>query len=175
MNLWHDVSVGENPPELVNAIIEIPRGSRAKYEIDKESGLLMLDRVLHSAVHYPENYGMVPQTLGEDNDPLDVMVLSYAATPPLCMVPTRIIGVMGMIDGGEGDDKLIGVAAEDVTVKHIKDIDDLPKQQLAEIVDFFAEYKRLEKKKVEITEVKGKKTAFKIIEEGIERYNKKFK
>ncbi len=174
MNVWHDVSVGQNPPELVNAIIEITRGSRSKYEIDKESGLLMLDRILHSAVHYPVNYGLVPQTLGDDNDPLDIMVLTYAATPPLCLVPTRIIGVMGMIDGGEGDDKLIGVAADDVTVAHLNDISDVPKQQINEIVDFFQTYKRLEKKQVEITGVHGKDEAHHIIREGIERYNQKF-
>jgi inorganic pyrophosphatase len=174
MNVWHDVSVGDNPPELVNAIIEITRGSRAKYEIDKETGLLMLDRILHSTVHYPANYGLIPQTLGEDNDPLDVMVLSYADTPPLCLVPSRIIGVMGMIDGGEGDDKLIAVANDDVTVTHINDISDVPQQQLDEISDFFGEYKRLEKKKVEITGIQGKAEAYRIIKEGIERYNKKF-
>ncbi len=174
MNVWHDVAVGDNPPELVNAIIEITRGSRSKYEIDKETGLLMLDRILHSAVHYPANYGLIPRTLGDDNDPLDVLVLTYAETPPLCLVPTRIIGVMGMIDGGEGDDKLIGVAANDVTVEHIKDIDDIPERQLAGITDFFGQYKRLEQKTVEITGVKGKEEAFRIIREGIERYNQKF-
>ena len=174
MNVWHDVSVGDNPPELVNSIIEITRGSRSKYEIDKDTGLVKLDRILHSAVHYPTNYGMIPQTLGDDGDPLDVMVLTYAETPPLCLVPTRIIGVMGMIDGGEGDDKLIGVAADDVTVEHLNDITDLPERQLAGITDFFGQYKRLEKKEVEITGVHGKQEAFRIIEEGIERYNQKF-
>ncbi len=174
MNPWHDVSVGDNPPEFVNSIIEITRGSRSKYELDKETGLLMLDRILHSAVHYPANYGLIPQTLGDDNDPLDVLVLTYAETPPLCLVPTRIIGVVGMVDGGEGDDKLIGVAADDITVEHINDIDDIPARQLAGITDFFGQYKRLEQKVVEITGVKGKEEAFRIVENGIKNYQKEY-
>lgn len=174
MNPWHDVSVGDNPPERVNAMIEIPRGSRAKYEIDKETGLLKLDRVLFSAVHYPANYGLIPQTLGDDNDPLDVLVLSYADVPPLCLMRARIVGVMHMIDGGEGDDKLIAVAEDDITVNHIQDVTDIPQQQLDEIVDFFSEYKRLEKKKVEVNGIKGKDVAFEIIRKGIETYKAKF-
>ena len=174
MNVWHDVTPGDNPPELVNAIIEIPRRSRAKYEICKDSGLLKLDRILYSAVHYPANYGLIPQTLGEDNDPLDVMVLSYIDAPPLCLMRARIIGVMRMIDGGEGDDKLIAVAEDDVSVNHIRDVKDLPEQFKTEITHFFSEYKRLENKEVRVEGIQGHDVAFKIIEEGIERYNAKF-
>ena len=174
MNVWHDVEVGDNPPELVNAIIEIPRRSRAKYEIDKETGLLKLDRILYSAVHYPANYGLVPRTLGEDNDPLDIMVLSYVDAPPMCLMRARIIGVMGMIDGGEGDDKLIAVAEDDISVNHIKDVSELPQPFTTEITHFFSEYKRLEKKEVEVSGFQGREVAHRIITEGIERYNKKF-
>lgn len=174
MNPWHDVSPGDNPPELVNAIIEIPRRSRAKYELDKETGLLKLDRILYSAVHYPANYGLIPQTLGEDNDPLDIMVLSYTDAPPLCLMRARIIGVMRMIDGGEGDDKLISVAEDDVSVSHIRDVSELPEQFTTELLHFFSEYKRLENKEVQVDGFQDKVVAKRIINEGIERYNETF-
>ncbi|MDG1287179.1 MAG: inorganic diphosphatase [Rickettsiales bacterium] len=174
MNPWHDVSPGDNPPELVNAIIEIPRRSRAKYELDKETGLLKLDRILYSAVHYPANYGLIPQTLGEDNDPLDIMVLSYTDAPPLCLMRARIIGVMRMIDGGEGDDKLIAVAEDDVSVSHIRDVNELPAQFTTELLHFFSEYKRLENKEVQVDGFQDKIVAQRIINEGIERYKETF-
>lgn len=174
MNPWHDVSAGDNPPQLVNAIIEIPRRSRAKYEIDKETGLLKLDRILYSAVHYPANYGLIPQTLGEDNDPLDVMVLSYIDAPPLCLMRARIIGVMRMIDGGEGDDKLIAVAEDDVSVNHIRDVEELPQQFKTELTHFFSEYKALENKEVRVDGIQGHDVAFDIIEKGIASYKAKF-
>src|SRR5689334_13245376 len=113
-NPWHSVSVGKKAPETVNGIIEIPKGSRAKYELDKESGLLKLDRVLYSSVFYPANYGFIPQTYCDDNDPLDILILSQVEIVPLCIVPARVVGVMRMIDGGEADDKIIAVAAGDV-------------------------------------------------------------
>lgn len=174
MNVWHDVAAGENPPELVNAIIEIPRRSRAKYEIDKETGLLKLDRILYSAVHYPANYGLVPQTLGEDNDPLDIMVLSYIDAPPMCLMRARVIGVMRMIDEGEGDDKLIAVAEDDISVSHIRDVNELPKQFTTELSHFFSEYKRLEEKEVRVEGFQDRAVAHQIIEEGIFRYQEKF-
>lgn len=174
MNPWHDVPAGDNPPELVNAIIEIPRRSRAKYELDKETGLLKLDRILYSAVHYPANYGLVPQTLGEDNDPLDIMVLSYIDAPPMCLMRARVIGVMRMVDGGEGDDKLIAVAEDDVSVSHIRDVSELPAQFTTELSHFFSEYKRLEEKEVRVEGFQGKEVAHRIITEGIARYQQKF-
>lgn len=174
MNPWHDVEIGDNPPELLNAVIEIPRRSRAKYEIDKKTGLLKLDRILYSAVHYPANYGLIPQTLGDDNDPLDVMVISYADVPPLCVMRARIIGVVRMIDQGEGDDKLIAVAEDDISVSHIRDLEQLPLQFQTEISHFFAEYKRLEEKEVRIDGIQGKDVAFEIIQNGIEAYRKEF-
>jgi len=174
MNPWHDVETGDNVPDLLNAIIEIPRRSRAKYEIDKDTGLLRLDRILYSAVHYPANYGLVPRTLGDDNDPLDIMVVSYADVPPLCLMRARIIGVMRMIDNGEGDDKLIAVAEDDVSVNHIQDLAQLPGQLQTEITHFFSEYKRLENKEVRVEGIQGKELAFEIIQKGMEAYQKEF-
>ncbi len=121
-NPWHCVHPGENIPEFVNGIIEIPKGSRAKYELDKENGLLILDRVLYSSVYYPANYGFIPQTYCDDKDPLDILILSQIELVPLCIVPAKIIGVMRMLDNGEADDKLIAVAAGDPSVSHYNDI-----------------------------------------------------
>ena len=109
---WHGAHYGENAPAVVNGLIEIPQGSRSKYEIDKETGLLKLDRVIHSSFHYPINYGFIPQTLGHDGDPLDILVLSSQSIHPLCLVEATVIGNMQMIDSGEADDKIIAVAAK---------------------------------------------------------------
>lgn len=130
-NPWHSVSPGEDAPKVVNAVIEIPKGSNAKYELDKESGLLKLDRVLFSAVHYPANYGFIPQTYCDDNDPLDILVICSVDVEPLCLVEAKVIGVMHMIDGGEVDDKIISVAAHDISVSHTNDISELPEHLLA--------------------------------------------
>ncbi len=173
-NVWHDVHYGENAPQQVTAVIEIPRRSRAKYEIDKKTGLLRMDRVLYSAVHYPTNYGFIPQTLGEDNDPLDILVISMIDAQPLCLMDAHIIGVMRMVDGGEGDDKIIAVADGDMSVAHIQDLDHLPKHFLSEIEHFFEEYKRLEKKEVSVMGFAGKEEAMKIVNESIERYKQKY-
>lgn len=174
MNIWHDVSAGDDAPQLVNAVIEIPRRSRAKYEICKTTGLLKLDRILYSAVHYPTNYGFIPQTLGEDNDPVDVMVISYIDAQPLCLMRARVIGVMHMVDGGEVDDKIIAVCEDDVSVGHIKDMENLPPHFTAEIKHFFSEYKHLEGKTVEVQDFKGKDVAWQIINEGMKRYQEAF-
>ena len=112
-NPWHAVAIGKKIPQFVQAIIEIPKGSKAKYELDKESGLLKLDRVLFSAVHYPANYGFIPQTYCDDKDPLDILVICSVDVEPLCLIEAKVIGVMHMIDGGEIDDKIIAVAAHD--------------------------------------------------------------
>ena len=133
-NPWHHVSPGDKKtlPYVVNGIIEIPKGTRAKYELDKESGLLRLDRVLYSSVYYPANYGFIPRTYGADRDPLDILILSQAEVVPLCIVPARIIGVMRMLDNGEADDKIIGVAQGDPNVSHYTDISQLPDHLVAE-------------------------------------------
>src|SRR3954466_6757388 len=116
---WHGVYYGSEAPQRVNALIEIPQGSRAKYEVDKDTGLLRLDRVIYSSFHYPVNYGFIPQTLGHDNDPLDILVLCSQSIQPLCLVQATVIGNMQMIDSGEKDDKIIAVATRDPSVNHI--------------------------------------------------------
>lgn len=173
-NPWHSVSYGDQAPEIVDAIIEIPRGSRGKFELDKESGMLRLDRVLYHSITYPLNYGFIPQTYCDDKDPLDILILSQVDIPSMCLVSAKIIGVMRMIDGGEGDDKLIAVAADDPTVNHLNDLSDLPAHQLKEIRQFFEEYKALENKKVEITAFEDAAAARKILLQSIEDYKAKF-
>lgn len=171
---WHEVSIGENPPEHINGIIEIPKGSRAKYEIDKESGLLKLDRVLYASMYYPLNYGFIPQTLGEDHDPLDIVVLTSVNVVPLCLISAKVIGVMRMIDRGEADDKIIAVAEEDISVSHIEDMDHIPNYLLMELKHFFENYKTLENKKVVVDEFQSKQKAMEIVLQSIDLYKKTF-
>lgn len=144
---WHNVSFGDQAPDIVTALIEIPKGSKAKYEVDKVSGLLKLDRVLFSSVFYPANYGFIPQTLGDDHDPLDILVLSQIEIVPLCLVKSRVIGVMRMIDNDEGDDKIIAVAENDMSVNHIKDISELPAHFIQELQNFLRTTRSLKRKK----------------------------
>ncbi len=174
-NPWHNVSIGEETPNIVEAIIEIPKGSRAKYELDKDSGMLRLDRVLYSSFYYPANYGFIPQTLGEDKDPLDILVISQIDIQPMCLVKAKIIGVMRMIDNGEGDDKIIAVAMNDMSVSHINNIDQLPPYFTKELKHFFEEYKSLENKIVNVEDLQDITVATKIVEESIVRYNQEFK
>ena len=175
MNPWHDVSAGDNTPSEVTGIIEIPKGSRAKYELDKDSGLLILDRVLYSAVYYPHNYGFIPQTYCDDNDPLDILVLSQVDIQPLCLVNAKVIGVMRMIDNGEADDKIIAVANGDMSVMHINDISELPSHLLREVRNFFETYKRLESKEVVVEDFQSKEVALEIIEQSFKDYDAKFR
>ena len=172
---WHQVSIGDQQPDIVHSIIEIPKGSRAKYELDKETGLLRLDRVLYSAVYYPANYGFIPQTLGDDHDPLDILVLSQIDIEPLCIVNAKVIGVMRMIDNNEGDDKIIAVAANDISVAHINSITELPKHFIEELKNFFEEYKKLEIKTVLVQDFQDKSIAIQIIQKAIEEYQRVFK
>lgn len=173
-NPWHNVNIGKNQPDIVQAIIEIPKGSRAKYELDKETGMLRLDRVLYSSVFYPANYGFIPQTLGEDHDPLDILVLSQIDIQPLCIVNAKVIGVMRMIDNNEGDDKIIAVCADDVSVNHINSMEELPSYFHSELKNFFEEYKKLENKKVLVEGFQDATTAKKIIATSVVDYQKKF-
>lgn len=171
---WHGVSYGENAPRTVNAIIEIPQGSRCKYEIDKESGLLKLDRILYSAFYYPVNYGFIPQTYGDDKDPLDILVITSLPVQALTLMEAKVIGVMQMVDSGDADDKIIAVAANDPSVNYYNNIEELPKHFFDELRHFFEEYKHLENKTVAVEEFKDKATALQIIEQGIKFYKDTF-
>jgi inorganic pyrophosphatase len=172
---WHEVSTGSNPPEHVNALIEIPSGSKAKYEIDKESGLIKLDRVIFASMYYPLNYGFIPQTMGEDKDPLDIVVLTQVSVVPLCIIPSKVIGVMQMVDRGEADDKIIAVAENDPSVNHINDVTDLPAHLREELRHFFENYKTLENKMVVVDEFLPRKEAFRIIQNSRVFYEDHFK
>ncbi len=171
---WHGAHYGSGAPEQVNALIEISQGSRCKYEIDKVTGLLKLDRVIYSSFHYPVNYGFIPRTLGEDNDPLDILVICSESIQPLCLVEATVIGNMQMIDNGEKDDKIIAVATKDPTVNHTKDISELPSHFFAVLKNYFEQYKVLENKLVLIDEIQDKEIAYGIINDSIQRYNERF-
>ena len=171
---WHGATFGEKAPERVNALIEIPQGSRTKYEIDKATGLLKLDRVIYSSFHYPVNYGFIPQTLGHDNDPLDILVLCSQSIQSLCLVDATVIGNMQMIDSGEMDDKIIAVATNDPSVNHITSIEEMPKHFTAELRNYFEQYKVLESKQVQIEEFQTKETAYRIIKDAISFYKENF-
>jgi inorganic pyrophosphatase len=171
---WHGASYGDQAPERVNALIEIPQGSRTKYEIDKETGLLKLDRVIYSSFHYPVNYGFIPQTLGDDGDPLDILVLCSQSIQALCLVDATIIGNMQMIDSGEKDDKIIAVATHDPSVNHFSSIDEMPKHFINELRNYFEQYKVLENKQVQIEEFQDKDIAYQIIQDAIALYRQKF-
>ena len=172
---WHGVHYGENAPQTVNALIEIPQGSRAKYEVDKATGLLLLDRVIYSSFHYPVNYGFIPQTLGQDSDPLDILVLCSQSIQSLCLVEATVIGNMQMIDSGQMDDKIIAVASKDPSVNHYTKIEDLPQHFLLEMRNFFEQYKVLENKKVEIDNFQDKATAWNVINDAISFYKENYK
>jgi inorganic pyrophosphatase len=171
-NPWHAVEIGANAPHIVNGIIEIPRHTRAKYELDKDSGLLKLDRVLYSSVYYPANYGFIPKTYCDDHDPLDILVLSQITIVPLCIVPAKVIGVMRMLDGGEHDDKIIAVAENDMSVSHYNDISELPDHFKREMQNFFEDYKKLEHKTVQVKEFQNAELAREIVAQSIVDYQK---
>jgi len=172
-NPWHHVSPSFSNNQ-VRGIIEIPKGSRAKYELDKVSGLLKLDRVLYSSVYYPANYGFIPQSYGEDKDPLDILILSQIEVEPLCIVPAKIIGVMRMLDEGEADDKIIAVATGDPSVEHYNDISELPAHLISETMSFFEDYKKLEGKTIVVENFLGRETAINILQEAFKRYTKHY-
>jgi len=173
-NPWHDVQAKTEANDIVNGIIEIPQGTRAKYELDKESGMLKLDRVLYSSVYYPANYGFIPKSFCDDNDPLDILILSKIDFVPMCIVPAKVIGVMRMLDNGEADDKIIAVAAGDPTFNHFNDISELPVHFIKELRNFFEDYKKLEHKTVVVEDFLGKDLAMKILEDSFKMYKDKF-
>jgi len=168
MNLWHDIEPGTK--ESLNAIIEIPKLSRIKYELDKETGLIIFDRVLYSPMHYPANYGFVPQTLWEDGDPLDVLVLGHEPLVPGCLVRVRPIGVLHMNDSGEDDAKVLTVPEKDPRFDKINSISDIEPHFLDETKHFFQVYKELQKKKVVVGEWEGRDEAIEIAEKAMRDY-----
>ncbi len=172
MNLWHEIDPGTKTQ--MNVIIEINKGSNNKYEIDKNTGLIALDRALHTAQSFPFDYGFVPKSLWHDNDPLDVIVLTTFPLVPGVLVRARPIAIMNMIDGGEGDDKVIAVPIDDPRWDDVKDLADINKHTVKEIEHFFTTYKKLQNKVVEITGFKGKAEAESAFEEGLKLYQDKF-
>jgi inorganic pyrophosphatase len=168
---WHDVTPGEQLPSEFTSIIEIPMGSSVKYELDKETGMLRLDRILYSAVYYPANYGFIPQTLAEDDDPLDVLVLCQEGVAPLTLVHARAIGLMTMIDSGKKDHKILAVAVNDPEYNGFREANELPAHRLTMLRRFFQDYKMLEGKAVEVDEIEPASATLPIIEEALARYS----
>jgi inorganic pyrophosphatase len=170
MHPWHDVALGPDIPQLVPVVIEVPKGSKTKYELDKKSGLIRVDRVLFSSVHYPANYGFIPQTYCGDHDPLDVLVLGQDPVVPLSIMLAKPIGVMKMRDQGEADDKIIAVHANDPEYVHYNSITELAPHRMMEVSRFFQDYKVLENKIVEIDHFLDRDDALRVILEAIELY-----
>jgi len=170
---WHSVETGSGAPNLVQCIIEIPKGSKGKYELDKATGLLRLDRVLFSSVHYPANYGFIPQTYCDDHDPLDILVICSIDVYPKCILEAKVIGAMEMIDGTERDDKIIAVAANDMSVNYINELSEFPPHTLIELKRFFEDYKKLEHKNVIVEQFLSRENAYAIIVEGMKLYQEK--
>jgi inorganic pyrophosphatase len=168
---WHDVTPGSELPQEFNTVIEIPFGSSVKYELDKTSGLIKLDRILYSAVYYPANYGFIPQTLAEDDDPLDVLVLCQEPVVPLTIIHARAIGLMTMIDSGKKDHKIIAIATEDPEFNAYREAAEMPPHRLIMLRRFFQDYKQLEGKSVEVDEIQSATQAYPIIEDALHRYS----
>lgn len=168
---WHDVTPGQHLPKEFTAVVEIPMGSSVKYELDKETGLLKLDRILYSAVYYPANYGFIPQTLAEDDDPLDVLVLCQEPVAPLTLVHARAIGLMTMIDSGKPDHKILAVATDDPEYNGFRESHELPSHRLTMLRRFFQDYKMLEGKAVEVEELQPAQATLSIIEDALTRYS----
>jgi len=174
MHPWHDVELGDDIESGFAAVIEIPMGSKVKYEVDKPTGLIRVDRVLYSAVHYPANYGFLPQTYCLDDDPLDILVLGQEPVVPLCVVRAKAIGVMTMSDDKGPDDKVIAVHLDDPEYSEYRDISELPSHRLKEIQRFFLDYKVLENKAVSIEDMRGAIDAAHVIREAVRLYREKF-
>lgn len=167
---WHDVTPGDKLPGEFNSVIEIPSGSSIKYELDKTSGLIKLDRVLYSAVYYPANYGFIPQTLAEDDDPLDVLVFCQEAVVPLTVIHARVIGLMTMIDQGKKDHKIIAVATNDPEFNGYHEAREMPPHRMLMLRRFFQDYKQLEGKQVQVEDIKPAYAAINVIEKALARY-----
>ena len=170
MNIWHDINPEAVKPESFSAVIEIPKGSRTKYELDKNTGLMRLDRILYTSTHYPANYGFIPRTYGDDNDPLDVLLLCSEPLEPLSLVRAYPIGVISMIDNGKNDEKIIAIPFSDPNYNIYTDIDQLPTHVFDEMRHFFSVYKNLENKTTAVDEVSDRNEALKIIRSAIDNY-----
>lgn len=174
MNLWHEISPGKNAPEIINVIVEINKGSKNKYEIDKETGLIALDRVAHTAQDFPFDYGFVPQTLWDDGDPLDVILLTTYPLVPGILVKARPVAIMHMLDGGEGDDKIIAVPKDDPRWTSVENLADINKHTLKEIEHFYSTYKKLQNKEVVVSGFDGVGIAREAIAHSRTLYQEKF-
>ena len=173
-NIWHNVSPKRITPEDFLCVVEISKGSKKYYELDKETGYIILDRILYSSTHYPANYGFIPRTLGDDNDPLDVLLICAEALEPLTLVRAYPIGVITMMDNGRSDEKIIAIPYNDPNYNQYKNIDELPKHIFDEMKHFFTVYKNLEHKTTAVDEVNGKEEAIKIIKASIDNYIESF-
>ncbi len=174
LNPWHDVELGDDVPEIFPAIIEVPKGSKTKYELDKATGMIRVDRILYSSVQYPANYGFIPRTYCEDHDPLDVLVLGQEPVAPLSIMRAKPIGLMKMLDHGEADDKIIAVHADDPEYAHYESIEELPPHRMTEVKRFFEDYKVLEEKNVVVEDFFSKMEALKTIMASTTLYQKEF-
>lgn len=172
--MWHDVTLGDKAPEEFNVIVECPKGSKNKYEIDKETGLIKLDRAMKTAQDYPFDYGFAPQTLWEDNDPLDVAILTTYPLHPGILLTVRPVGIMHMVDSGEGDDKIIAVPLKDPRWEEVTDLEHVNKHTLKEIQHFFETYKAIENKVVSINGFGGKDKAIEAVKKSVALYKDKF-
>ncbi|MBQ9937427.1 MAG: inorganic diphosphatase [Oscillospiraceae bacterium] len=173
-NIWHDISPKRITPEDFVCVIEIPRGSKKKYELDKETGFLILDRILYTSTHYPANYGFIPRTYGDDKDPLDVLLVCSQTLEPMTLVRAYPIGVINMIDNGRNDEKIIAIPYSDPNYNHYTDISQLPSHIFDEMRHFFTVYKNLENKDTAVDEVKGREEAVKVIGGAIDSYVEQF-
>ena len=170
MNIWHDIDPKHINPDDFLALIEIPKGSSCKYELDKETGLIILDRVLYTATHYPANYGFIPRTYGDDGDPLDVLLICAEPLEPMSLVRAFPIGVISMMDNGKRDEKIIAIPYNDPNYNQYSDIDELPQHIFEEMRHFFTVYKSLENKETAVKEVSPRAEAVKVINEAIDNY-----
>lgn len=173
-NIWHDISPKRITPSDFICVIEISKGSKKKYELDKETGLIILDRILYTSTRYPANYGFIPRTYGDDEDPLDVLLLCSEALEPMCLVRAYPIGVISMIDNGRRDEKIIAIPFNDPNYNHYTDIQQLPMHIFDEMRHFFSVYKNLENKETAVDEVQAKDAALEIIQEAIDHYIERF-
>ena len=174
MNIWHDINPERIKADDFIAVVEISKGSKKKYELDKETGLIILDRILYTSTHYPANYGFIPRTFADDGDPLDVLVLTSEALDPMVLIRCYPIGVINMLDNGKNDEKIIAIPYSDPTYNSYKDIRELPKHIFDEMRHFFSVYKQLEGKQTAVDEVKGAKSALEIVQNCIDNYKVKY-